>query len=52
METMFRHYIHESDENIYYKDVLILQMILTSKADYVIAELIKKEDFEKYFEGE
>jgi len=26
-------------------------MILTSKEDYVIAELINKEDFEKYFEG-
>ena len=34
----------------YYKDVIILQMILTSNEDYVIAELIKKEDFEKYFE--
>lgn len=51
METMFRHYKYESDENVYYKDVIILQMILTSNEDYVIAELIKKEDFEKYFEG-
>ena len=50
METMFRHYKYESDENIYYRDVIILQMILTSKENYVIAELIKKEDFEKYFE--
>ena len=50
METMFRKYKYESDENIYYRDVIILQMILTSKEDYVIAELIKKEDFEKYFE--
>lgn len=50
METMFGHYKYESDENIYYRDVIILQIILTSKEDYVIAELIKKEDFEKYFE--
>ena len=51
METMFRKYKYESDENEYYKNVIILQMILTSNEDYVIAELIKKEDFEKYFEG-
>lgn len=51
METMTRKYKYESDENVYYKDVIILQMILTSNEDYVIAELIKKEDFEKYFEG-
>lgn len=51
METMFRKYKYEADENIYYRDVIILQMILTSKENYVIAELIKKEDFEKYFEG-
>lgn len=50
MKTMFRNYKYESDENIYYRDVIILQMILTSKEDYVIAELIKKADFEKYFE--
>lgn len=50
METMFRHYKYKSDENIYYQDVIILQMILTSKEDYVISELIRKEDFEKYFE--
>jgi hypothetical protein len=50
METMFGHYKYESDENIYYRDVIILQIVLTSKEDYVIAELIKKEDFEKYFE--
>ena len=49
--TMFRGYIYESDENVYYQNVIILQMILTSKEDYVIAELINKEDFEKYFEG-
>lgn len=48
---MFRKYKYEADENIYYRDVIILQMILTSKENYVIAELIKKEDFEKYFEG-
>ena len=50
METMFGHYKYESDENIYYRDVIILQIILTNKKDYVIEELIKKEDFEKYFE--
>ncbi len=50
METMFGHYKYESDENPYYQNVIILQMILTSKEDYVIAELIRKEDFEKYFE--
>lgn len=51
MNTMFRNYKYKSDENVYYRDVIILQMILTSKEDYVIAELIKKEDFKKYFEG-
>ena len=50
MKTMTKRYTYESDENVYYKDVIILQMILTSNEDYVIAELIKKEDFEKYFE--
>ena len=33
-----------------YKNVVVLQMILTADKDYVIAELIKQEDFEKYFE--
>lgn len=50
MQTMFRYYKYKSDENVYYQDTIILQMILTSNEDYVIAELIKKEDFEKYFE--
>ena len=50
MKTMTKRYKYESDENVYYKDVIILQMILTSNEDYIIAELIKKEDFEKYFE--
>lgn len=50
MKTMTKRYKYESDENVYYKDVIILQMILASNEDYVIAELIKKEDFEKYFE--
>ena len=50
MKTMTKRYKYESDENVYFKDVIILQMILTSNEDYVIAELIKKEDFEKYFE--
>ena len=52
MKTMTKMYKYEAGENVYYKDVIILQMILTSKEDYVIAELIKKEDFEKYFKGE
>ena len=51
MKTMTRKYKYESYENVYYQDVIILQMILTSNENYVIAELIKKEDFEKYFEG-
>lgn len=50
MKTMTKRYKYESDENVYYKDVIILQMILASNEDYIIAELIKKEDFEKYFE--
>lgn len=49
MKTMTRKYKYESDENAYYKDVIILQMILTSNEDYVIAELIREKDFEKYF---
>ena len=49
METMFRHYKYKSDENVYYQGVIIIQMILTSNQKCVIAELIKKEDFEKYF---
>ncbi len=52
MQTMFREYKYESYENKYYRNVIILQMILTSNEDYVIAELIKKEDFDKYFEEE
>lgn len=52
MKTMFREYKFESDENKYYRNVIILQMILTSNEDYVIAELINKEDFDKYFEEE
>lgn len=50
MKTMTKMYKYKSDENTYYQDVIILQMILTSNQNYVIAELIKKEDFEKYFE--
>lgn len=50
MKTMGKIYLYEEDKNKYYKDVIILQMILTGKEDYVIAELIKKEDFNKYFE--
>lgn len=33
-----------------YKNVVVLQMILTADKDYVIAELIRQEDFDKYFE--
>lgn len=51
MKTMFKGYINERDENYYYQNTIILQMILTSKEDYVIAELIKKEDFDKYFKN-
>lgn len=50
MKTMNKVYINERDENKYYRDVIILQMVLTSNEDYVITELIKKEDFNKYFE--
>ncbi len=49
MRTMTRYYKYKSDENEYYKDTIILQMILTSNENYVIAELIKEKDFEKYF---
>lgn len=52
MKTMFNNYKYDSDKNQYYKDAIILQMILTSKEGYVIAELIKKEDFDKYFKKE
>ena len=50
MQTMFGHYKYKSDENVRYQDVIILQMILTGEKNYVIAELIRKKDFEKYFE--
>lgn len=33
-----------------YQDFVVLQMILTADENYVIAELIKQEDFDKYFE--
>lgn len=33
-----------------YENVVVLQMILTADKNYVIAELIKQEDFDKYFE--
>ena len=32
-----------------YQNFVVLQMILTADENYVIAELIKQEDFEKYF---
>ena len=51
MQTMFNNYKYDSYKNQYYKDVIILQMILTSKEGYVIAELIKEDDFNKYFEN-
>lgn len=34
-----------------YKNVVVLQMVLTADKDYVIAELIRQEDFDKYFEN-
>lgn len=49
MRTMTKKYKYKSDENVYYQDTIILQMILTSNENYVIAELIKEKDFEKYF---
>lgn len=52
MKTMSKRYIKTSDENQYYQNTIILQMILTNKENYVIAELIKKEDFDKYFKKE
>ena len=33
-----------------YEDVVVLQMILTANENFVIAELIRQEDFDKYFE--
>lgn len=34
-----------------YDETVVLQMILTSEPEFVIAELIKEEDFKKYFEN-
>ena len=53
-EILFKQYedINKYSYNIReYKNVVVLQMILTANEDYVIAELIKQEDFDKYFEG-
>ena len=50
--VLFKEYEDISEYSYYirqYKNVVVLQMILTADKDYVIAELIKKEDFEKYF---
>lgn len=49
IKTMFHNYKYKEDEVPFYQDVIILQMILTSKEGYIIAELIRKNDFEKYF---
>ena len=51
MKTMSKMYISELDENKYYQDVIILQMILTSNEDYVIAELIKKKILKNILRG-
>ena len=50
MKTMCQGYKYKYDENEYYQNTIILQMILVDK-DYVIAELIKEDDFNKYFEN-
>lgn len=51
-EILFKDYENINDY-IYsirkYKDFVILQMILTANENYVIVELIRQEDFEKYF---
>lgn len=51
MKTLCKKYIYKRDENEYYQNTIILQMILVDK-DYVIAELIKEDDFNKYFKNE
>ena len=55
-DILFKNY---KDINMYvnnikeYEKFVVLQIILTSNEDYVFVELIKQEDFEKYFnEGE
>lgn len=51
-EVLFKEYedIYKYSYNIrQYENIVILQMILTADKDYVIAELIKQEDFDKYF---
>lgn len=50
MKTLCKKYKYKRDENEYYQNTIILQMILVDK-DYVIAELIKEDDFNKYFKN-
>ena len=52
-KILFKNYKDIEDFNYeirHYKDILVLQMILTANENYVIAELIDKKDFEKHFE--
>lgn len=51
-EVLFKEYEDIHKYGYYtrqYENVVVLQMILTADKDYVIAELIKQEDFNKYF---
>lgn len=53
--VLFKEYedIDKYSYNIrWYKNVVVLQMILTADENCVIAELIKQEDFDKYFKKE
>lgn len=47
--TLFKtneHYYNDVDK---YKNMVVVQMILTSDPDYVLAEIIRENDFNKYF---
>lgn len=51
-DILFNNYESISDyryESQKYQNFVVLQMILTANENYVIAELIKQKDFEKYF---
>lgn len=51
-EVLFKEYddINKYNYNIrQYENVVVLQMILTANENDVIAELIRQEDFNKYF---
>ena len=47
--TLFKTNEHYYDNDDKYKNMVVLQMILTSDPDYVLSEIIRKEDFEKIF---